>query len=416
MMIKSNSYKTLENIEAKKRLRRKRVVPKEAYPPRLGFITYGLERARGGIGRYTEELLSALRLLGWQPLVLQAGGGGQEGTCAIAGLLPGLLTVGQAQIAWHAKRNQLGLVHDPTGTMPLMLTGTRRVATIHDVIPYIYPETSTKLDKLIYRLWLPLAVRRLDAIITVSTQSKRDIVRYLPVKSEDVMVISEAAGANYRPLSRAQIQPVLKRYGINFPYLLYVGSLEARKNLPRLLTAYHRVRQGQTCPAKSPSSVRAASSKCPRLVIVGARKWKFSPIFETIQRLELEPDVYFTGYVEEEDLPALYNGADLFVFPSLYEGFGLPVLEAMACGVPVITSNSSSLPEVAGDAAILVDPLDCQAIAEAIQRVLFDNQTPNLAAIMREKGLARAKQFSWERTARETIAVYERVLAGETVS
>ena len=137
-------------------------------------------------------------------------------------------------------------------------------------------------------------------------------------------------------------------------------------------------------------------------------KWKFTPIFETVQRLGLEPHVHFTGYVEEEDLPAVYNGADLFVFPSLYEGFGLPVLEAMASGTPVITSNCSSLPEVGGDAAILIDPYDVDAIAEAMQQVLLN---PTLAASLRVKGLAHAKKFSWERTAQETIAVYERVLA-----
>jgi len=126
-----------------------------------------------------------------------------------------------------------------------------------------------------------------------------------------------------------------------------------------------------------------------------------------VQRLELEHYVRFTGYVEEEDLPALYNGADLFVFPSLYEGFGLPVLEAMACGTPVVTSNTSSLPEVAGDAALLVDPYDVEEIATAMRRILEDEA---LTAELRAKGLARAKEFSWERTARETIAVYEKVL------
>jgi glycosyltransferase involved in cell wall biosynthesis len=196
-------------------------------------------------------------------------------------------------------------------------------------------------------------------------------------------------------MAAAEVAPILREYGVEPPYILYVGALESRKNLPRLLEAYARLR------AWSPQW---------RLVIVGARKWKFSPIFDTVQRLALEGHVTFTGYVADEHLPALFTGADLFAFPSLYEGFGLPVLEAMACGAPVVTSNTSSLPEVAGDAALLVDPYDVEQIAQAMWLVLSQ---PALAAQLRAKGLARAAQFTWERTARETIAVYERVLAGE---
>jgi glycosyltransferase involved in cell wall biosynthesis len=365
----------------------------------LGFISYALDRAPGGIGRYTKELIAALRRAGVPLTILQAGRARHcNGTVGLpgAGLLPALLTLGQVEIAWAAHQRRLALVHDPTGSVPLMLTRAQRVATIHDVIPYIYPETSTALDRLIYRYWLPLAVPRLDAIITESQQSKVDIVRHLSVKPEDVIVIPAAAGTNYQPTSQAKTDHVLARHGINFPFIVYVGSIEARKNLARLLEAY--------------AQLRCWSQKW-KLVIVGARKWKFSSVFETVRRLALEPLVHFTGYIAEEDLAALYNGADLFVFPSIYEGFGLPVLEAMACGTPVITSNSSSLPEVAGDAAILVDPHDVEAIASAMRCVLEDQA---LRAGMRARGLARAQQFTWERTARETIAVYERVL-GEPI-
>jgi len=209
------------------------------------------------------------------------------------------------------------------------------------------------------------------------------------------MVIPEAAHTRYRPMSLESVDPALKRYVIERPYILYVGSLEKRKNLPRLLEAYAYLRE--TLPGW-------------KLVIVGGRKWKSDPIYKAVQRLGLEPHVIFTGFVAEEDLPALYNGADLFVFPSLYEGFGLPVLEAMACGTPVVTSNTSSLPEVAGEAALLVAPTDVKAIAAAMQRVLSE---PDLAAELRRRGLERASQFSWERTARETLAVYERVLVDD---
>jgi glycosyltransferase involved in cell wall biosynthesis len=368
--------------------------------PRTGLIVYGLDRHLGGIGRYTEELAAALDRIGAGPVVLHAGSrpAGADGR-ALPGarLLPGLLTLGQAEIGWLARRHGLRVIHDPTGCMPLLLTGARRVATVHDVIPYVFPETSTRLDWLIYHIWLPLAVRRVDVVITDSTVSKSGILRFLRVKPEKVSVIPLAANARYRPLDPEAIRPALARYRVEPPYILYVGSLESRKNLPRLLEAYARLRE--LLPAWT-------------LVIVGARKWKFTPIFETVRRLALEPHVHFTGFVEEADLPALYNGADLFAFPSLYEGFGLPVLEAMACGTPVVTSNTSSLPEVAGDAALLVDPTDVEAIAAAMARVLTD---PALAQEMRGKGLAQASQFTWERTARETLAVYETVLRGSNL-
>lgn len=360
-----------------------------------GFITYALDRSPGGIGRYTTELLAALRAAGVPPTVLNAGRSPEPGVVSLRGarLLPGLLSVGQLAIAREARRHGLELVHDPTGAMPLMLTGARRVATIHDVIPYIYPATSSRLDWLIYRVWLPMAVRSLNAVITDSECSRCDILRYLSVQSEVVTVIPIAASPRYRPLSPAECAPALARYGVTEPYILYVGSVEPRKNLVRLIEAFACLRD---------------HASAYRLVIVGARRWKTTPIFATVTRLGLEPHVSFTGYVDEADLPALYASAALFVFPSLYEGFGLPVLEAMACGTPVVTANTSSLPEVAGDAALLVNPLDVDAISAAMLRVLVD---PALAADLRERGLARARQFSWERTARETLAVYERVLA-----
>ena len=364
---------------------------------RVGLIHYGLDRQTSGIGRYTIELSSALTDQGVFVHPLWAGAclpGAEGETLPGAYLLPGLLTFGQAEIAWLARRRRLDVVHDPTGALPLLLTGAARVVTIHDAIPYVYPQTSTRLDWLIYHVWLPLALRRVDAVITDSEQSRKDIITYLPVSPERVVPVSLAADRRFRPMETSEVEPILRTYDVQSPYILYVGALESRKNLPRLLEAYALLRQW------SPQW---------RLVIVGARKWKFSPIFDAVQRLGLETHVTFTGYVEDEHLPALYAGADLFAFPSLYEGFGLPVLEAMACGTPVVTSNASSLPEVAGDAAILVDPHDVEQIVNAMRLVLTQ---PALAAALRAKGLARAAQFSWERTARETIAVYERVLAG----
>jgi len=363
---------------------------------RAGIIHYGLDRETAGIGRYTAELTAALVGQGLPIHRLWAGrrpSGAEGAMLPGAYLLPGLLTVGQGAIAHLVRRLGLDVVHDPTGVMPLALVrGAARVVTVHDAFPYTCARTSTTLDWLIYHAWLPRALPAADAVITDSMQSREDIVKHLRVTPERVTVVPLAADRRFRPVNPATVASVLQAHGVAQPYILYVGALESRKNLPRLLEAYAQLRQWSTKW---------------RLVIVGARKWKFSPIFETVQRLGLEPHVTFTGYVADEHLPALYAGADLFAFPSLYEGFGLPVLEAMACGTPVVTSNTSSLPEVAGDAAILVDPNSVGQIAEAMRSVLSQ---PTLAAELIEKGPARSGLFTWERTAQETIDVYRQAL------
>jgi len=361
----------------------------------IGLIAYGLNRAETGIARYTRELIAGLQQAEIDITILQTDQtmhGKKNIRLKGSKFLPGLLTFGQIEIARLAYQKNLALVHDTTGCAPLWLTRASRLVTIHDVIPYIYPETSTKLDWLIYRFWLPLIVQRLDSIITASEHSKMDILRYLPVKPENITVIPEAASPIYQPLSSTEVEHTLSRHRINFPYILYVGSIQARKNLTRLLEAFAQVRHW---------------AQKWKLVIVGAAQWKYASVFETLEQLQLTSNVHFTNYVAESDLPALYNGASLFVFPSLYEGFGLPVLEAMACGTPVITSNCSSLPEVTGEAAILVDPVDTNAIALAMRRVL---EEPDLARTLKEKGIARAQQFSWKQTARRTAQVYERLL------
>jgi glycosyltransferase involved in cell wall biosynthesis len=203
-------------------------------------------------------------------------------------------------------------------------------------------------------------------------------------------------GNRYHPRHSAEIQAVCAKHAFTRPYILYVGSIEARKNLDCLLEAYARFR------------MQAPEYK---LVVVGARKWKTSAIFATMQRLQLMPHVHFTGFVEDEDLPALYSGASMFVFPSLYEGFGFPVLEAMACGTPVITSCVSSLPEVAGDAALLIDPRNAEEITRSMLCLLQDQA---LAASLREKGLRQAQRFSWQQTAQQTLKVYEYMSGNDT--
>ena len=211
--------------------------------------------------------------------------------------------------------------------------------------------------------------------------------------SDRSTVVHLGISPNFSPRPAAEVRTVLLRQSIHVPYILYVGSAEPRKNLARLLEAY--------------AVLRSWSPLWDLIIVGGGHRGAADRVTVTGQRLHLSASVHFVGSVSDDDLPYLYCGADLFVFPSVLEGFGLPVLEAMACGVPVVTSKLSSIPEIAGDAALLVDPYDVNALVDAMRRVLSD---PSLASVLRTRGLVRARGFSWERTARETVAIYEKVL------
>ena len=371
---------------------------------RVGAIAYAFDRPSGGIGRYSRELVRALAVLPDEPglTLLAAGGVGsltrpsgvRQLTMRGCGLLPGLVTLGNVAVPRVARRLRLDIVHDPTGVTPFLFGAgeAKTVVTVHDVFAWSCPGNSTLLDTLIYRYWLPGILPRVDAVITDSQASKADIVRYLKVNPAKITVIPLAADAAYRPVGEREVARVCEAYGLPEGYLLYVGSVTRRKNLCHLLQGYAQLKEiGLRHP----------------LVVVGASGWRSTEVARTVEALDLKDTVVFTGYVPDADLPALYTGAELFVFPSLYEGFGLPPLEAMACGTPVITSNVSSLPEVVGDAALTVDPYDVEVIAEAMRQILTD---ADLREGMRQRGLERAKQFSWERTARETVDVYRKVL------
>nr|MBC7245819.1 glycosyltransferase family 4 protein [Chloroflexota bacterium] len=371
---------------------------------RIAILVYGLDRPLSGISRYTVELARALAALPEGPEVrlLAAGGVGPlaEATpfpsIPLLGCsrLPGLVTLGNVLIPRKAHNLHVDIVHDPTGVTPFLfgVGGARMVVTIHDVFAWSCPGHSALPDTLIYRYWLPRVLPRVNAVITVSQVSKTDIVNYLRIPDDKVHVIYEGVDASYHPIPWEETGQMTSRYGLPRGYILFVGSVEERKNLRRLLQAY---------------ALLCERGEQRRLVVVGPHKWKYTRILQTVAELGIGQRVIFTGYIPDEDLPALYSGADLFVFPSLYEGFGLPPLEAMACGTPVVCSNAGSLPEVVGDAALLVDPYDVEALAEAMHRVLHD---PALCEELRQKGLARAQQFTWEKAALETLAVYEGVL------
>ncbi|MBC7222825.1 MAG: glycosyltransferase family 4 protein [Anaerolineae bacterium] len=267
------------------------------------------------------------------------------------------------------------------------------VLTVHDLIFYLFPQYHKPLNYWYLRWTMPLYVRRADAVIAVSEATRQDLVRHYRVPPEKVRVIHEAAAPHFRPAAPEAVAQVRRRYGLPPRFALTVGTIEPRKNLPRLFRALAPLRGAERIP----------------LVVAGGKGWLYEETFRTVARLGLEDQVSFLGYVPEEDLPALYTAADLFVLPSLYEGFGLPVLEAMSCGAPVACSQAASLQEVAGDAARYFDPHDPEAMAEAIWALWAD---ADLRAHLREQGLRRAAAFSWERAAHETLALYDALLAG----
>lgn len=288
--------------------------------------------------------------------------------------------------------NQLDIVHDTYEIGPLSIKMPfKRIITVHDLSPFLFPNTFSSSNVLFHKIFFSKTLRSVDKIITVSESTKYDLVTYFNVPEDRIKVIFNGVDTKFRSLRENDVNEFLKKYNINFPFILYVGTLEPRKNLPTLIKAYYQLKK---------------KNINHKLVIAGRKGWKYQKIFETIDKLNLKDDIIFTGYVPENDLPALYNAADLFVYPSIYEGFGLPPLEAMACGTPVITSNTSSLPEVVGDAGIMVDPLDINELAHSMHEVLTNSA---LKIDLRKKGLERAKMFNWEKCGRETLEVYENV-------
>ena len=270
------------------------------------------------------------------------------------------------------------------------------VTTIHDLSFEHLPETFKRRSRAQLRLTVRRTARKAAVILTLSEFSRRDIIETYAVDPERVLVTPAAAPKHFKPVADdREVQKIRERYGIGADYLLSLGSIQPRKNLTRLIDAYSGLR------ATRPGD------ELPQLVIAGKRGWLDDEVFRAAQQDGLDKYIKIIGYVPEADLPALYSGAMCFVYPSYFEGFGLPVLEAMQCGAPVIAGNQTSLPEVAGDAGLLFDPFDTRALGEAIARVI---DHPDYRAELRVKGRARAAAFSWIETARSTLKAYERAV------
>ena len=294
------------------------------------------------------------------------------------------------------RKDDLDILH-LTGFAGPWLTGkVRKITTVNDLIGMIYPGNLAPVSRFYWQRWLPACVKNSRLIIAISEHTKRDIVRLLGIPPDKIKVTYLAANKSFRYISdRQNLHGILKKYGINSKYILSVGTIEPRKNFALLIRAFAlylaRVKKEEIS-----------------LVIVGRYGWAYNECLKAAMELGIQRHIIFCDYVDDADLPIIYNMAELFIFPSLYEGFGLPVLEAMCCRAPVICSNTSSLPEVTADAAILIDPLNKLEMANAIENVLSDG---DLKKSLSDKAMRQSSRFSWAKTANETIAVYKEVMS-----
>jgi glycosyltransferase involved in cell wall biosynthesis len=368
---------------------------------RIGFEASVLQGCKSGVGYYAENLLAGMMAVAPQhDYVLFSNRDLRESREPIAdervydrGFFPVRAAWMQTVLPGNIRRAAPDVCHFPNYLAPLA-SHCPYVVTIHDMTLYITPRFHRFKKLVLDRTLLPHVARRAAGIVTVSNSAREDIVRHLKVPRDKVRVVMNAVSPMFRPVTDpALLSAVLARYGIDVPYILFVGTIEPRKNIARLVQAFARLKR-----AGYPH----------KLVLVGQPGWHFEPIYAEIEQQGVKRDVILTGYVPLEDLPVLYSAAESMAFPSLYEGFGLPVLEAMACGTPVVTSASSSLAEVAGGTALLVDPFSIEQITDALARLHDD---PQLAGDLAVRGMARAARFTWANAARATLDLYDKVLA-----
>jgi glycosyltransferase involved in cell wall biosynthesis len=286
---------------------------------------------------------------------------------------------------WVLRQIRADLVHEPVFIAPLF-NACPTVITIHDLSFIRLPHLFRPANRLYLTLMTRLSARRARRLIAVSAHTATESAKLLSVPEERIDVIYHGVNPAFRPLPGDKVEAFRQHQGLPERFVLCVGTLEPRKNHTRLVEAFARIHDGKT-----------------KLVLVGGRGWLHDELFARVKTLGLSDDVIFPGYVMNEDLPLWYNAATAFAYPSLYEGFGMPILESQACGTPVVASNAPPLPEAAGDAALLADPYDVEMLAARLNQILTDE---TLRFELRERGLAHASQFTWTRTAQETVRAY----------
>lgn len=366
---------------------------------RIGVKISPLTVLRAGIPNYIFNLLGALAvedleneyfLYTCRPLPMDPGLPERFRVVRVRFPSPHLQLWYQAGLPLRMKRDRLDLFHDPVYPLPFLLP-VPGVITVHDISNYTDPGVHSFRSAMAAKLY-PRHLRKARRIITDSFFTASELARLFPWTSGKTDVIHLGVSDVFRPVEDpAVLEAVSIKYGLPSPFLLFLGTLEPRKNLDRLLEAY--------------------ASSCERiphsLVIAGGLGWKYEKLLQRISSHSAAERIHLTGFVEEADLPAILSMAEFMIYPSLLEGFGLPILEAMACGTPVVTSNVSSMPEIAGDAACFVDPLSVASIAGGIEAMASDEA---LRRKLSAKGLERASLFSWRRTARKTLEVYRKAV------
>jgi glycosyltransferase involved in cell wall biosynthesis len=304
------------------------------------------------------------------------------------------------RIAWEQlvlprwlHHDQVTLLHGPVNALPITWQG-HSVVTILDLTFILLPEAFNRANRLYLRWMAAFSAARADRVIAISEATRQDIIRHLRIPAEHVQRIYCGVESRFRPIEKGQLRDFRDKLGLNGGFILYLATIEPRKNLIRLIDAYAELRRRRVTDRP--------------LVLAGGPGWGVDTIVQHAREAGVEDSVRFVGFVPEPEIPLWYNAADLFVYPSEYEGFGLPALEALACGTPVVASNRSSLPEVVGEAGVLVDPTDTGAMADAMQRVLEDER---LQSRLSAAGPEQARPFTWRRMAEETLAVYRAVSA-----
>jgi glycosyltransferase involved in cell wall biosynthesis len=321
---------------------------------------------------------------------------GRDNVKEVAVRAPSKLWWDQISVPRLAKRENLDIVYNPKLSVPLW-TRSKTILVMHGAEQFEIPHTFQWWDRLYFSVANKLYCKRASAIISMTEIGARDIVRHMKADPAKITVIHEAYNKQCRRLTPDDTAQVREKYGLPRRYVLFVGGFNPRKNIGNLLRAFSLIKD--FIPHD--------------LVIAGFKRWKYAQDFKLIDELGLQGRIHKLGFVPDEDLVAIYNMADLFAFPSLYEGFGIPVLEAMACGCPVVSTKTGCTPEVAGDAAVLVNPYDVGEIANAMRRVLSDG---SIRAQLIEKGFERIGHFGWGKCARQTLNLFESVYAGSRVA
>ncbi|MGI8826077.1 MAG: glycosyltransferase family 4 protein [Chloroflexota bacterium] len=296
----------------------------------------------------------------------------------------------QLVVPIQARSRGIDVLHATVNVAPVLFPGPI-VVTVHDLAFLRYPELFARQKALYLKAAVKISVRRADQIIAVSENTRNDLIDLMDVRPDRVSVIHHGVDRSFRPLESRDFAATRARLDQKRPYVLYVGTLEPRKNVDVLISAFARARENLALPHQ--------------LVLAGAPGWRYENLFQQVSELGLQDEVKFLGYVDPGLLALWYNAADLFVYPPAYEGFGLPLLEAMSCGVPCITSASSALREIGGGACLQVEPGSEEGLQMAITRMVTD---PALRARLRQEGVRRASNFTWSRAARETLTVYAR--------